>query len=164
MRNTVVRLSPVHGKGLFALKHFSPEDHIEPIKGWIAGPTSRSKYVSLSRIWDLGSLVLTNKVKYINGSKVRIDLDLGFVVASRDIHPREELFCAYYTPGTLARIAFLKATFDAGSGGVGAARPILTWGVLRSDAPQIRSGLPVVGASNQAPFVVNLLPYLRRKR
>src|SRR5580704_12077860 len=64
MRNTVVRRSPTHGKGLFAARDFQAGENVENIEGEIVLGVRKSKYaIHLS---GRRSLLLTNKTKYVN--------------------------------------------------------------------------------------------------
>jgi SET domain-containing protein len=95
MRNSVVKPSTVHGKGLFALRDFAAGDRVELVEGEIVLRQSESKYaIALS---GRRSLLLTNKVKYVNHSSepnVRIDPRRG-LIAVRAIAAGEELLAAY---------------------------------------------------------------------
>jgi SET domain-containing protein len=100
MKNTVVKPSPIDGKGLFALRNFAEGEIVEPIEGRIVFGTSQNKYALPipSRHRGKQSIILTNKVRYVNGSgspNVRFDLKKRGLVALRAIAAGEELTSKY---------------------------------------------------------------------
>lgn len=95
MKNTLVRPSDVHGKGLFAARDFAPGEFVESIEGNIVLGESQSKYAIALK--DRRSLILTNKVKYVNHAReanVTFDLKKG-LVAIAPIKAGDELFSRY---------------------------------------------------------------------
>lgn len=94
-RNTIVKPSPIHRKGLFACRSFRRGEIVEPIEGEIVLRISKSKYAML--IPGRRSLILTNKTKYVNSSttpNVLFHLPRG-LVAIKDIAVNEELTSEY---------------------------------------------------------------------
>jgi SET domain-containing protein len=95
MKDTVVRDSTIHGKGLFANRAFHKGERVEVVVGEIVLRESTSKYAL--RLSGRRSLILTNKTKYVNHSRdpnVRIDPKRG-LIALRDIEAGEELLSRY---------------------------------------------------------------------
>ena len=95
-KNTIIRPSPIHGKGLFALRSFRRGEAIEAIEGEIVLYESKSRFaIALTmRRW----LILTNKVKYVNASShpnVKFDSRHWRLVATRDIEIGDELTSEY---------------------------------------------------------------------
>ncbi len=95
-RATVIKSSPIHGKGLFAVRSFSKGESVEGIDGEYVLGTRKSKYaISLK---DGRSLLLHNKVKYVNFSttpNVEFDLKRFALVAVRPITAGDELTSTY---------------------------------------------------------------------
>ena len=101
MRTTIIKPSPLHGKGLFALKDFSIGELVEVIDGEIILAKSRSKYSM--RMSKGRSLILTNKTKFINHSltpNVEFNINKAAVYAIAAIAAGEELTCEYESPFT----------------------------------------------------------------
>lgn len=96
MKNTQVKASTIHGKGLFAVRKFVAGEAIEDIEGEIVLRESSSKYaIQLS---GRRTLLLTNKSKYVNQSQEPncvLNLRKCKIVALRDIAAGEELTAAY---------------------------------------------------------------------
>ena len=98
MKNSVVRPSTLHGKGLFACRDFKAGEGIEPIEGEIVLRESHSKYAVPLR--GKRSLLLTNKTKHVNWStdpNVVLDSKKWQVVAIKDIAAGDELTCEYHS-------------------------------------------------------------------
>ncbi len=96
VKNTVVRQSEVHGRGLFASRDFAPGEVVEAIEGEIVLGLRDSKYAI--RLRGRRSLILTNKVKYINHgnpANVVISLRKQAVIAIAPIHAGDELLSGY---------------------------------------------------------------------
>lgn len=96
MKNTVVKNSSIHGRGLFAFRKIFKGEIIEPIEGKIIFGDSKSRF---SLKFSKGqSLILTNKTKWINHSNdpnVTFNLKRESVIALKDIDVGEEMFSRY---------------------------------------------------------------------
>src|SRR4051794_32745014 len=96
MKNTVVKNSQRHGRGLFALRNISAGECIEPIQGDIVLRESSSKYAM--SLTGRRSLILTNKTKFVNFSRPSnssFNLRKQALVATRDIVAGEEITAEY---------------------------------------------------------------------
>lgn len=98
MKKTVVRLSPIHGKGLFATVDLKKGELVHPIEGEIVLRDSESKYAI--RLPQRRTLILAGKCRFVNsayGDQVNVVLDIKreHIVAIKDIAAGEELLAKY---------------------------------------------------------------------
>lgn len=98
IKATVVRPSPIHGRGLFALRDFAKGEVVEEVTATIVWGEPRSRFAVQ---WRKQWYNLTNKSKYLNHSwepNCVLDLSKAVVKAIRPIHKGEELTIRYATP------------------------------------------------------------------
>ena len=98
MKKTVVRPSPIHGKGLFAIVDLKKGELVHPIEGEIVLRGSDSKYAI--RLPQRRTLILSGKCRFVNsayGDQVNVVLDIKreHIVAIKDIAAGEELLAKY---------------------------------------------------------------------
>lgn len=98
VKQTVVRKSTIHGKGLFAARDFAAGDMVEPIEGEIVLRDSTSKYAIA--LPGRRTLILAGKTKFVNhSSKPNVSFNIRrktpCIMALRDIVAGEELTSAY---------------------------------------------------------------------
>jgi len=97
MKSTVVRPSPIDGKGLFACRDFQKGEVVEPIEGEVVLRESESKFAL--PMSGRRSFILLNKVKYVNSSNANPNVSFNLkklqLVAIRDIQCGEELVSVY---------------------------------------------------------------------
>jgi hypothetical protein len=95
-RNTVIRDSPIHGRGLFAFRDLPGGLDIEPVVGKPTRSDSRSKFGLIVPVRR--KIIITNKTRFINHSNrpnVYFNTRSMTVVAWRDIRAGEELVACY---------------------------------------------------------------------
>ena len=98
MKKTVVRPSPIHGKGLFATVDLKKGEFAHPIEGEIVLRDSESKYAI--RLPQRRTLILAGKCRFVNSGygdepNVVLDIKRGHIIALRDIAAGEELLAKY---------------------------------------------------------------------
>ena len=98
MKKTVVRPSPIHGKGLFATVDLKKGEQVHPIEGEIVVRDSESKYAI--RLPQRRTLILSGKCRFVNSGfgdqpNVLLDIKREQIVAIRDISAGEELLARY---------------------------------------------------------------------
>lgn len=101
MKNTVVRPSPIDGKGLFAFRDFVEGETVESVTGYLQADwdkPSTSKYALM--VGRKRTLILSGKCRFVNHStEPNVQFKIGkknfTLVALRNIKAGEELTSRY---------------------------------------------------------------------